>query len=161
MVAGLACQVFTLIIFMALCLDFALRTLKRYRTLGSSAFDQNPLFIQLRSRWQFKAFLFSLTLATICVFWRSVYRVAELSEGWTGHLIRQQFLFVGFEGVLVGVACLVLNAFHPAVMFREGMVGAGGVGSGKKARKHAREEDAEGAVSSSGSADEAMGLEEK
>jgi hypothetical protein len=157
MVAGLAFQVFTLLIFMALCADFALNTLRRHKTLGSSAFDQNPLFIQLRSKWQFKAFLSALTLATICIFWRSVYRVAELSEGWTGHLIKQQWLFVGFEGVMVIVACFSLNLFHPALMFKEGMVGAGGVGSGKKTRI-AQREKAEGAVSGSGSAIEADGV---
>ncbi|KAG0650274.1 Efflux pump [Hyphodiscus hymeniophilus] len=150
MVAGLAFQVFTLLIFMVLCLDFALNTLRRHKNLGSSAFDQNPLFIKLRSEWQFKAFLGGLTLATICIFWRSVYRVAELSEGWTGHLIRQQWLFVGFEGVMVIVACFSLNLFHPALTFKEGMVGAGGVGSGRKMRK-AR---AKAAVNGSGSGSE-------
>jgi hypothetical protein len=135
MVAGLSFQVFTLLIFMIICVDFALNTYKRYKSLGSDAFDQNPVFVALRSKWQFKAFLAALALSTICIFWRSVYRVAELSEGWSGHLIRQQNLFIGFEGVMVIVACLVLNAFHPAVTFKEGMVGAGGVGSGKKMRK--------------------------
>lgn len=46
-----------------------------------------------------------------------MYRVVELSEGWTGHLIRQQWLFVGLEGVMVVVAVAVLNAFHPAFCF--------------------------------------------
>jgi hypothetical protein len=153
MVAGLAFQVFTLLIFMLLCLDFAIRTARRHKALGASAFDQNPLFIQLRSKWQFKAFLGALTLATICIFWRSVYRVAELSEGWTGHLIRQQWLFLGFEGVMVIVACFALNLFHPSLMFKEGMVGAGGVGSGKKNRREQKEK-VDGAVSGSGSASE-------
>jgi hypothetical protein len=156
MVAGLAFQVFTLLIFMLLCADFALRTIRRHKTLGSSAFDQNPLFIQLRSKWQFKAFLAALTLATICIFWRSVYRVAELSEGWTGHLIRQQWLFLGFEGVMVIVACFAMNLFHPAITFKEGMVGAGGVGSGKRRNKE-QGEKGEGPVSASGSASEVDG----
>ena len=155
MVAGLAFQVFTLLIFMILCLDFALRTLKRHKQLGESAFDQNPLFVALRSKWQFKGFLAALTLATICIFWRSVYRVAELSEGWTGNLIRQQWLFVGFEGVMVIVACFAMNGFHPALTFKEGMIGAGGVGSGKKSR---RNREKEGAVSGSGSASEVDGV---
>jgi hypothetical protein len=59
----------------------------------------------------------SLALATLCIFIRSVYRVVELSEGWTGHLIRQQWLFVGLEGVMVVVAVVALNSFHPAFCF--------------------------------------------
>ena len=86
-----------------------------------------------------------------------MYRVAELSEGWTGHLIKQQWLFLGFEGVMVLVACFALNLFHPALTFEEGMEGAGGMGSGKKIRR-AQREKAEGAVSGSGSAIEADGV---
>lgn len=90
MVAGLAFQVFTLLIFMILCVDFGLRTRRRYKELGAAALDQSPLLHTLRNSWRFKGFLAALTLATICIFWRSVYRVVELGEGWQGHLIRQQ-----------------------------------------------------------------------
>ena len=58
-----------------------------------------------------------MATATLCIFVRSVYRVVELSEGWTGHLIRQQWLFVGLEGVMVVIAVAALNAFHPAFCF--------------------------------------------
>ncbi|TVY36102.1 Sphingoid long-chain base transporter [Lachnellula occidentalis] len=117
MVAGLAFQVLTLLVFMILCIDFAIRTRRRYKSMGQDAFDQNPLYVTLRGSWRFKGFIAALTLATICIFWRSVYRVAELSEGWTGNLIRRQWLFVGFEGVM------------------EAMNGLGGLGSNKKIAK--------------------------
>lgn len=64
-----------------------------------------------------------------------MYRVAELAEGWTGSLIKKQWLFVGFEGVMVIVACGVLNIFHPALAFEKGMEGMGGIGSKRKAKK--------------------------
>ncbi|RFU32420.1 hypothetical protein B7463_g3943, partial [Scytalidium lignicola] len=139
MIVGLSVQVFTLLIFIILCLDFARRTYMRYKTLGDAAFDQNPAFAKLREGWRFKAFLIALALATICIFWRSVYRVAELSEGWTGSLIRKQWLFLGFEGVMVIVACLSLNVFNPALTFKEGMAGLGGIGSKKKMAKQEME----------------------
>jgi len=136
MIAGLATQVVTLFIFIILCVDFAIRTHKRYKSMGEAAFDQNPIFIQLRQGWRFRGFLIALTLATICIFWRSVYRVAELAEGWTGALIKRQWLFVGFEGVMVIVACLALNVFNPAFTFKEAMAsGLGGLGTKKKLRK--------------------------
>lgn len=69
-----------------------------------------------------------------------MYRVAELGEGWTGDLIRHQWLFVGFEGVMVIVACLALNVFHPAFSFKEGVEGLGGIGSRwKKSKKSIKE----------------------
>lgn len=144
MVAGLSFQVLTLGVFMALCLDFAHRTYTRHRELGSeNALDQTPIFISLRNSRRFKGFLAALTLATICIFWRSVYRVVELGEGWTGNLIRKQWLFLGFEGVLVGVACLVLNVFHPALCFKEGVEGKGGLGSKKRMAKLEKEREKE------------------
>jgi hypothetical protein len=159
MVTGLAFQVFTLGIFIILCVDFALRTYRRYKSMGEEALDQNPLFIKLRHSWVFKGFLAALTLATICIFWRSVYRVVELAEGWTGHLIRQQWLFVGFEGVMVIVACLALNTFNPAFAFREAMEGQGGLGSKKKERKLALErEKAVGSEAVSGSNSDVDGV---
>ncbi|KAK0105075.1 hypothetical protein ONS95_004561 [Cadophora gregata] len=148
MVAGLAFQVLTLLIFMILCGDFAIRTRRRYKSLGEAAFDQNPHFVTLRHSKVFKGFLGALTLATICIFWRSVYRVAELAEGWTGSLIKRQWLFVGFEGVMVIVACLALNVFNPAFAFPEGVTGMGGLGSKKKMRKQ-REKANEGSTSNS------------
>jgi hypothetical protein len=132
MVAGLAFQVLTLGIFIILCADFALNTHRRYKSLGSDAFDQNPHFITLRNSVKFKGFLAALALATLCIFWRSVYRVVELAEGWTGNLIRRQNLFIGFEGVMVIIAVLALNVFHPAFCFAEGVTGAGGIGTSKK-----------------------------
>jgi len=118
MVAGLAFQVFTLLVFMLLCLDFALKTLRRLRTMGDAALD--PRHAQLRQSLTFRAFLVALSLATLCIFIRSVYRVVELGEGWSGALIKNQSLFIGLEGVMVIVAALALNAFHPGICFREG-----------------------------------------
>lgn len=121
MIAGLAFQVFTLLVFMVLSLDFIVTTLKRHRALGTDALD--PTHAKLRASPLFKGFMLALVLSTVCIFVRSVYRVAELSEGWTGALIGNQKLFIGFEGAIVSLAMLVLNAFHPGLCFREGYQG--------------------------------------
>ena len=80
----------------------------------------DPTHAKLRASWSFKGFLYALSFATVCIFVRSVYRVAELGEGWTGQLIRDQDTFIGLESALVVVAVLSLNAFHPGYCFREG-----------------------------------------
>jgi len=118
MVAGLAFQVFTLLVFICFCADFALKTFRRLQTMGDAALD--PRHAALRTRFSFRAFLFALSLATLCIFIRSVYRVAELGEGWEGALIKNQSLFIGLEGAMVVVAVLSLNFFHPGICFREG-----------------------------------------
>ena len=86
--------------------------------MGDAALD--PEHAALRRSSKFRVFLVALGLATVCIFIRSVYRVAELSEGWTGALIQNQRLFIGFEGAMVIAAVSVLNAFHPGYCFREG-----------------------------------------
>ncbi|KAJ4341216.1 hypothetical protein N0V87_001957 [Didymella glomerata] len=119
MIAGLAFQVATLLIFIILSLDFASRTIGRIRRLGQDALD--PRHAKLRNSWQFKGFIVALSFATLCVFTRCVYRVAELSEGWSGHLIKTQRYFIGLEGAVIVAAVLALNLFHPGFCFREAL----------------------------------------
>jgi hypothetical protein len=118
MLAGLAFQVFTLFIFMGLSLDFAIRTYRNIKSVGAEkALD--PKHWSLRHSKRFRCFIFALAFATLCIFTRSVYRVAELSEGWTGRLIETQRYFIGLEGAIVAAGVLTLNAFHPGYCFRE------------------------------------------
>jgi hypothetical protein len=118
MIAGLAFQVVTLLFFITLSLDFAFTTWRRIKAVGKTeALDQKHE--KLRTSFKFKAFLIALTFATLCIFTRSVYRVAELSEGWEGHLIKTQKYFIGLEGAIVATGVLALNAFHPAFCFSE------------------------------------------
>ncbi|KAI1101507.1 RTA1-domain-containing protein [Jackrogersella minutella] len=120
MIAGLIFQVVTLLVFIILSADFLINTVRRRRALGSTAaLDQDPALVAIRGSWMFKCFLVALALSTICIFWRSVFRVAELSRGWSGPLMARQDLFVGFEGVLITVAVWVLNIFHPSLCFGE------------------------------------------
>lgn len=119
MIAGLSFQVATLTVFIALSADFAFTTIKRIRAMGKTqALDQSHA--QLRASVRFKGFVIALSFATLCIFTRSVYRVAELSEGWSGHLISTQKYFIGLEGAIVAAGVLSLNAFHPGLCFQEG-----------------------------------------
>jgi hypothetical protein len=157
MIAGLAFQVFTLAVFIELSCDFAFKTIRRVRALGrEGALD--PKHAKLRSSRRFKGFLAALCFATLCIFTRSVYRVAELSEGWKGHLISTQRYFIGLEGAIVAAGILSLNAFHPGFCFREGY-------ERKERGLFARKKDAptdEGAVDekrSSGTEEEKQGTD--
>ncbi|KAH9895463.1 RTA1-domain-containing protein [Xylariomycetidae sp. FL2044] len=132
MIAGLAFQVFTLFVFIVLCTDFTLNTLRRKKALGASALDQNPELVALRGSWMFRGFLVALGVSTITIFWRCVFRVAELSGGWTGPLMERQDLFIGFEGVMITIAVYVLNIFHPSLCFKQIMDSKSGLGSSRK-----------------------------
>jgi hypothetical protein len=118
MIAGLVAQVVAMAIFILLAIDFAIRTWSRIRTLGDAALD--PRYARLRSSFLFRGFLAALSISTLGIFVRCVYRVAELSDGWNGRLMSNEPLFIVLEGVMIVISVLVLNAFHPGFCFREG-----------------------------------------
>ncbi|KAK2000400.1 RTA1 like protein [Colletotrichum falcatum] len=123
MLAGLAFQVFTMLLFMVVVADFGLRTYLRARNAHllnlSLTLDNHPRMVCLRASRRFKAFLAALGIATICIFVRCIFRVAELSGGWTGPLMARQDLFIAFEGAMIATAVLALNIFHPAFCSKE------------------------------------------
>lgn len=129
MLAGMVLQVATLSAFLGLTSHFAFATWRRYRRdnartepilqpaeAGCSrpAVEAELAASDLRRSRRFRGFVAALFLSALCLFVRCIYRVAELSEGWTGPLMKRQDLFIAFEGVMVAVAMVALNVFHPA-----------------------------------------------
>lgn len=121
MIAGLSVQVATMLVFMLLALDFTIRTLSRIGQVGAEqALDQR--YAGLRKSWLFEGFLVALTLSTLCIFTRCVFRVAELSDGWSGHLMEVEGYFIGLEGAIIVAAVFFLSVFHPGMCLRENSV---------------------------------------
>ena len=87
--AGLSFQVFTLVVFIALTVDYAIRYTRAKRVEERKA----PLPVS------FTVFVAFLSLAIILILIRCAYRIDELSDGYSGPLIHNQGLFVGLEGV--------------------------------------------------------------
>ena len=85
-IAGLSFQVITLVVFNALAIDYAIRY---WKAEGRT----NPL------PQKFKVFLAFLIFAMVLIFIRCAFRIDELSEGYGGHLIHNEKLFIGLEGV--------------------------------------------------------------
>ncbi|KAK6344301.1 hypothetical protein TWF696_007941 [Orbilia brochopaga] len=109
-IAGLSWQVFTMLLFMILCAEFAWRCYRR-----RDEFDVQQAALR-RSR-KFRYFLIALGAATVFIFVRCVYRVAEMTQGWGGALMSNETYFLTLEGLMVILAVLVLNVFHPGICF--------------------------------------------
>jgi hypothetical protein len=62
--------------------------------------------------------LLALSTATLCIYIRSAFRLAELSNGFGGTLANDQTLFTVFEGVMVSSAVIALTIFHPGVALK-------------------------------------------
>lgn len=110
MIAGLVFQVVALAAFMALCGWFAFR-------IRSHPELRNHAFADLTRTFQFRCFLGGLGLAVVLIFVRCAYRVAELSEGFSGELANDELLFMILEGPMLMAACFCLTVFHPGPSF--------------------------------------------
>jgi hypothetical protein len=111
MLAGVIWQVISLAIFAGLCTQLFLRI----RKMPDSQF--NPTFDALRKTTKFRNFLWSLGIATVAIFIRSVFRCAELSGGFDGHLANDEITFMLLEGLMILNAVSVLTIWHPGVVF--------------------------------------------
>lgn len=95
MLGGLGFQVFTLISFMVLCADYALRVYKRTK----SGIQLDLVHSKLRESKRFRGFLVALGLSTTLILIRSIFRVIEMASGWNGGLMANEMLFFVLEGV--------------------------------------------------------------
>lgn len=135
MIAGLAFQVFSLFFFMCLCADFAFSAYRKQSSL-------DPAHATVRNSTKFKAFqlgmlplalhiillsgrnistdslLLALFAATILIFVRSCFRVAELKQGFDGKLANQEVTFMILEGAMIILAVTSLTIFHPGTCFQ-------------------------------------------
>jgi len=113
MIGGLSFQAVTLLVFLVLSADFAIRTIKRVKQHGDQAMNEDLLSRRMRRSKKFQAMLFSLAASAILIFMRSIYRVAELAEGWKGHLMTNERFVIWLEAIPVAIAGLFLCIFHP------------------------------------------------
>jgi len=110
LLAGLIFQVASLVVFMGLCLDFAIQVWMRSKKEGLDTTSSN-----LAGSPKFRGFVAALIISTVCILVRSIYRVIEKRGGWTGHLMKDEKLFIILEGFLVTISVVILNAFHPGM----------------------------------------------
>lgn len=136
MVTGLSLQVFSLVVFIVCCGDFA----SRVSRAGKSSL--NSTHATLRHSSKFRSFLYGkhvlrcgihcsvanmflgLSLATFCILIRSCFRVAELSHGFGSKLANQQVTFMILEGAMIVIASVTLTSLHPGVAFQGSWVEA-------------------------------------
>jgi hypothetical protein len=94
MIAGLATQVATLLVFGVLAADHAYAVYKHHESV-------RPATAELRRSWRFKAFVAALWVAYLGIQTRCCYRAVELCEGWESPTMRNQGLFIGLNSLPV------------------------------------------------------------
>lgn len=141
MVGGLAFQVATMTLFLAGYFLFFYRvyfesdkeyldTAKEgsgiYKKTWKNFFDTlykdeifDPRFAKLRARKTFIYFPFAVLFGTLCIYARCIYRVIELSQGWSGYLITTERFVLLLDGMMLLLASFVLlPPFYPGIVFK-------------------------------------------
>lgn len=97
LLAGLAIQVFDFFIFLILTGIFLY---KARRVIASKS-------------WSFKGFLVAFVIATLLVFLRTCFRLAETAQGVKSFLFGNEGFFIGLEFVPILLSVLIFNGWHP------------------------------------------------
>ncbi|CAN8098032.1 unnamed protein product [Discula destructiva] len=118
--AGLSLQVVGMVVFCGLFGDYLVRYYYHYH-LGLTSSDNNNNNKGVMSpgaETRMRVFLGSMAAATVLILVRCAYRVAELHQGYSGALVREEGLFIGLEGVMVVTAVYALMIGHPGLAFQ-------------------------------------------
>lgn len=110
--AGLSLQVAAMVVFCGLFGDYLVRY--RHDVRHEHPPDGGPrrLARPSVSAPRMRLFLGFMAAATVLILVRCAYRVAELHQGYSGGLVKEEGLFIGLEGGYVYTPCL-LSCFCP------------------------------------------------
>ncbi|KFY01183.1 hypothetical protein V490_01035 [Pseudogymnoascus sp. VKM F-3557] len=108
--AGLAFQVFTLTTFVIMALDYLFRYISYRKT---QQLDERRII-----SWRLKIFGVFFSASIIFILIRCGYRIAELGQGYSGGLFREQGLFIALESVMMTLAVFALNIAQPGFAFQ-------------------------------------------
>ncbi|KAG2124049.1 RTA1 like protein-domain-containing protein [Suillus clintonianus] len=115
MLGGIAAQLFSIVIYVALAAEFLLR--RKY----NAPFRHQDIRFGKGQRSISKKMqrtISGLSFCTLCIFIRSVYRTVELADGWSGLVISTEVYFNWLDGAFVTVAIYTLNIMHPGICLR-------------------------------------------
>lgn len=77
----------------------------------------SPLMAHARESRLFHWFPLALTVASLVVYARCVYRIVELAQGWQGYLVSHEAYLMVFEALLVAICGWIFIFFHPVFVF--------------------------------------------
>ena len=106
MVGGICWQMLTMVVFVLFALVFVVKV----------------RMAQVKLSGRLKWFAAGMTLVTVCIFIRCIYRTVELLEGWTGYIITHEVFFIGLELVPMAICVWAFNLFHPGAYLPDAVV---------------------------------------
>ncbi|KAF9559141.1 RTA1-domain-containing protein [Agrocybe pediades] len=109
MLVGIVFQLIVILTYAGLAVEFLWRYQEQRPT--SRAINGNAERGEMTHN--VKQMLCGLAFSFIVFFIRSIYRMVELSDGWSGRIIRTQVYFNVLDGAMIVLAIYTINLFHP------------------------------------------------
>ena len=100
MVAGIVFQLVSISVFVYFAFDFLRRT-SRAGLLRMGKMDSINYII------------LAMIISIVFIYIRSIYRVIELAQGWSGYVMTHEVFFIILDGVMMVIAVGIFNVFHP------------------------------------------------
>ena len=99
------------------CMHLLLNTPKgrQYRQQLEPFYD--PAFVDVRRGYLFGYLPLVVSASVLFVYIRCAYRVAELSQGWTGFLITHEQFIMTLDALMVFLACVFYVPLYPSQIF--------------------------------------------
>ncbi|KAI0061919.1 RTA1-domain-containing protein [Artomyces pyxidatus] len=109
MLGGIIFQLIAIVFYVALASEFLFRYIK-----------DSPIRSYEGARGKtdkrMKLLLLGMSIMTVFIFIRSIYRTIELADGWDGKIYTTQSLFTILDGLMITLAMFTLNIFHPGYL---------------------------------------------
>ncbi|CZR55029.1 related to phospholipid-translocating ATPase [Phialocephala subalpina] len=111
MLAGIVFQVATFTFLYILLFLFIrnLRGNKHSQTVEQSAIMHDP---------KFKTFAWGMFIASVAIYLRCIYRIAELAGGWKNKIMQDEISFYVLDGAMVLIAVAAQTVAYPGVWFK-------------------------------------------
>ncbi|GME77143.1 unnamed protein product [Ambrosiozyma monospora] len=111
MLGGLILQVITMTVFMVMVAHYFYKVHVNRNNL-------EPKFVGIRNTGFFKAVMWSMCAAILLIYIRSIYRVAEMADGWGSSIMYNETLFLVLDGAMCVIAIVLLTVFYPGFSFK-------------------------------------------
>jgi len=122
-VAGIAFQVATMAVCALVMLDYFIR-FQRAKKQKTTTQSENGLESEYEKNQKdpkasrnFRIFAFAIGAAFVVIFIRCVYRLPEMAGGWGNPLMQRETEFLILDGMMIGIASVLLTVFHPGYFF--------------------------------------------
>ncbi|CEH15378.1 hypothetical protein CBOM_03695 [Ceraceosorus bombacis] len=112
--AGIAIQVFQLVLFGIVTADYVRRLFQARKRGGETLSKEAEAYL---ADCKFRGFCAAIIIGYFGILIRCIYRLPEMADGWGNGLQRNEPSFLVLDGGMVAMASIVLTAFHPGYSF--------------------------------------------